>query len=389
MSEFYASGSFLDRKHLFVKYYSIISCITLRESEIEYTAKRLKQYSGFGIEAQIANLDRCCRQLKDLKEDVRTEFYSLVKIVDTVNEYENKAVGILGGTLISSSKSDFTLKEYEDITSPPITWQSFLDMYFKNFKVTDKALGLLDTIVNSAKDITNWSWFDNISKHLSGMKSIFNGVNIGKYFYDLYKNFSDGKITSSELLSISNGSISAFKSFGKIVEKVCDVKIFTKFGKVTSADTLKIGNTSWGKITSWLPVIGVVLSTGIGYEQKYRDYTSDGDYTLNEKCRTASYGSMKGLSTIATLIPFVGPIWAVTDTVLQYNGIDVVDNLNNGIFDAIDNEMNDTKNLLIDLGTKNESFRKEYLRSSNFKQQVIFYSLMSQDILRKMGLEIY
>lgn len=114
MSEFYAAGSFLDRKHLFTKYYSIISCISLREFEIEAAANSLKQYSGFGIEAQIANLDRCCRQLRDLKEDVRTEFYSLVKIVDTINDHEKNAKGILGGG--NSTDASFALVQPAPLT---------------------------------------------------------------------------------------------------------------------------------------------------------------------------------------------------------------------------------------------------------------------------------
>lgn len=114
MSEFYASGDFRDRKNFFTQYYSIMSCISLRAFTVDAVMNRLKKYSGFGIETQIANLNKCVTQLKDYKEDVRTEFYSLVRIVDIINDYENRANGILGES--SSNLNEFVLAQPEPLT---------------------------------------------------------------------------------------------------------------------------------------------------------------------------------------------------------------------------------------------------------------------------------
>ncbi len=113
MSEFYADRIFLNRTHLFTRYYSIISCISLKSFEVERVMYSLKKYSGFGIGTQVDNLRKCCKQLEEYRENVRTELKSLVKIIDTINEYEKKAVGILGG----ESTEDFVIANPSDIFS--------------------------------------------------------------------------------------------------------------------------------------------------------------------------------------------------------------------------------------------------------------------------------
>lgn len=96
MSDFYTKVNFLDRTHLFADYHKMIVCLTLRMSEIEYISGRLKRFSGFGIESQVYNINKCCRELDRLKEDIRTEYYSLVEIIDIINKYEKDAANTIG-----------------------------------------------------------------------------------------------------------------------------------------------------------------------------------------------------------------------------------------------------------------------------------------------------
>lgn len=114
MSEFCANGDFLDRKHFFTKYYLLIKDISFGASDVESAMNKLRNYSGFGIEEQVANLKKCSTQLKVYKEDVRTEFYSLVKIVDAINDYESRAKGVLGGNI--SKSNEFVLAQPEPLT---------------------------------------------------------------------------------------------------------------------------------------------------------------------------------------------------------------------------------------------------------------------------------
>lgn len=395
MSEFCANGNFLDRNHFFTKYYLLIKDISFGASDVESAMNKLKNYSGFGIETQIANLKKCYTQLRDYKEDVRTEFYSLVKIVDTINDCENSAKGIFCGDTSSSVNyisTDF--KKYESYKPYFFiwkTWKQFLDTFFD---VSDTAGGLIGFLSEFEKilDNSNWNWCGTFSNAdtLSGMKTIFNGVNILKYAYETYDKFSDGKISTSELLKITKNSFSTFKSFGKILEKIYDVKIFPdvfpqKDGTAVK-DTIKIfndGNTTWGKITSWLPFVSTVFSTSIGFYDKYSEYTEDGEYTLAEKCKTACYGSLKGLSSIATNIPIVGTIWGIVDTALQVNDCDVAEKVNDAIFNTIDDEFYDAKNLLIEKGKADEGFCIKYYNASNFERNLINYSILCQDIVNK------
>ena len=132
MSEFYANRSFLDREHLFAEYNSIISCLSLSISEAESVKNKLRKYSGYGIETQIENLNKCCEQLKSYREDVRAEYASLAKIIDAVNEHEKMAVGIIGGI-----SNKFSLSGYAAGSDERIILSGLADAQDKTTKTFD------------------------------------------------------------------------------------------------------------------------------------------------------------------------------------------------------------------------------------------------------------
>lgn len=281
MSEFYANSSFLERKHFFTKYYSIMSCITLRASTVETLISKLRNYSGLGIETQIENLKKCHEQLRDYREDVKTEFYSLVKIVDTINDYENMAKGICGTNITNISGSIIT---------------SISDN--KNNKR------------NLVKEIGDWiqEFFSPIAEDdpISEFIDENNPISVIKYIKLLDKiiNYYKNGIHSKtdwiiDGLDVDKSFISSNEAFYKVLEKLSLVP------KASENSSL------WGKSVAYAPVINVVLDVLISGVESYNKYSADGDFTFAEGNEMVLDASIDGLSACIAgfigLIPVVGP----------------------------------------------------------------------------------
>lgn len=89
-------ASLLDKIRIYADYHKIINCLADKEHNIDTEIKRLRVLGCHNtIEDLIPSLERCSKELRALKEDVRTEYNSLEAIIDLVNEHENKARNIL------------------------------------------------------------------------------------------------------------------------------------------------------------------------------------------------------------------------------------------------------------------------------------------------------
>lgn len=248
MSEFYMSGVFLDRKHLFTQYYSIISCLSLRASEVRSAASCLQQYSGFGIESQIKNLNNYYAQLTTLREEVRTEYNSLVKIIDTVNSYEKKAKEIFSGGTNEYDMTDYTMPDEEFITSIPDSKKEMLVITHEDWEKLVNQFKYYSTLNENTKkfyqqlirmrdaDID----FEMTRECYDVFKNTFNMLihkdNGAAYVYsdiEFYEPDTEAKISGKKLSAEASAEISAMnfvKAYG--------------YGGDTSEFTIKIGAIS-------------------------------------------------------------------------------------------------------------------------------------------------
>lgn len=302
MSEFYASDCFLDKDHLFTQYHSIISCIASESTKIQNVINRLRQCSGYGIEAQIASLTNCRNQLWDYKEDVRAEYYSLAKIVDTINSYENKATGIMAGV------SDvLELAGFDKITSFFEPIDSCNDGYSSIFKdVYDIYVKTGKNVVKALKEFFKLDFLDkwgSIPKIFSDairniLSPTFYGLNaIGKVM-DTISLYTDGEVSLLDLAKTSENTVSFLESALKITEFLGDVKIFPNTD-VPISDTLIIGGKHIGNVTQYLPVVNVVLSTIVSGLKTYEKVSADGEVSLSDGCEIVIDGATDGLITCA------------------------------------------------------------------------------------------
>lgn len=281
MSEFYANSSFLERKHFFTKYYLLIKDISFGASDVESIMNKLKNYNGFGIEEQIANLKKCSTQLRDYKEDVRTEFYSLVKIVDTINDYESRAKGILEANKSSIAESI--------ITAIP-------DNENNKRNLVKKIGNWIQEFFSSLAEDDQISKFVDDNNPISVMKYIKLLDKIINYYKDGIHSKADWIIDG---LDVDKSFISANKAFYKVLEKLSLVP------KASENSSL------WGKSVAYAPVANVILDTLISGVESYNKYSADGDFTFAEGNEMVLDASIDGLSACIAgfigLIPVVGP----------------------------------------------------------------------------------
>lgn len=281
MSEFYANSSFLDRKHFFTKYYLLIKDITFGASDVESAMNKLKNYSGFGIETQIANLKKCYTQLRDYKEDVRTEFYSLVKIVDAINDCENRAKGIWGINTSSIAESIIT---------------TISDTENKKRNLVDEIANWIQEFFFSIAEDDQISKFVDDNNPIPVMKYVKLLDKIINYYKDGIHSKTDWLIDG---LNVDKAAISANKAFYKVLEKVSLVP------KASENSSL------WGKSVAYAPVANVIFDTLISGVESYNKYSADGNFTFAEGNEMVMDASIDGLSAciagLIGLIPVVGP----------------------------------------------------------------------------------
>ncbi|MBD5145365.1 MAG: hypothetical protein HDT21_05550 [Ruminococcus sp.] len=281
MSEFCANSNFLDRKHFFTKYYLLIKDISFGASDVESAMNKLKNYSGFGIEEQVANLKKCHTQLRDYREDVRTEFYALVKIVDTINDCDNRAKGILEANKSSISESIITAISDNENNKRNLVKEigNWIQEFFSSLAEDDQ----ISKFVDDNNPIS-------VMKYIKLLDKIIN------YYKDGIHSKTDWLIDG---LKVDKSAISANKAFYKVLEKLSLVP------KASENSSL------WGKSVEYAPVANVILDTLISGVESYNKYSADGDFTFAEGNEMVLDASIDGLSACIAgfigLIPVVGP----------------------------------------------------------------------------------
>lgn len=353
MSEFYANCSFLERKHFFTKYYLLIKDISFGTSDVESIMNKLKNYNGFGIEEQIANLKKCSTQLRDYKEDVRTEFYSLVKIVDIINDYENRANGILGDTALNEKKYNFILKEYDN----EIEAMSFssailnaINSFFDNITQDMGLVGYLDYMDGGIEFLSDLLDFDYPDMPIALIKSL-------KDIYDMVS----GKATDyvkSALSLIKNGTGTIKDVLKKYGDQITD-----------KADD----------IVSYLNVAGVALTTVYSGYNTYSLLSADGEMSVQDWCLTAIDGSVDGLFTcVQALIKTIAPEAKIVSDGLGFadDTLDLSGKVKQDIRDFAKKESQDMANTVMN----NEALYNCYKSSSPVTQNLIMTVMLHPGI---------
>ncbi len=281
MSEFCANGDFLDRTHFFTKYYLLIKDISFGASDVESVMNKLKNYNGFGIEEQIANLKKCSTKLRNYKKDVKTEFYSLVRIVDIINDYESRAKGILEANTSSIAESIITTIPDNENNKRNLVKEigNWIQEFFSSLAEDDQ----ISKFVDDNNPIS-------VMKYIKLLDKIIN------YYKDGIHSKADWIIDG---LDVDKSLISANKAFYKVLEKLSLVP------KASENSSL------WGKSVAYAPVINVVLDVLISGVESYNKYSADGDFTFAEGNEMVLDASIDGLSACIAgfigLIPVVGP----------------------------------------------------------------------------------
>ena len=280
MSEFYASFSFLDKMRFFAQYYSIMTSLQTRINEINSQILRLRWYSGFGIETQIANMKRCSDQLKDYREDINNEYKSIVKIIDSINDHEKRAKSILGSVF----KDEYKTTGYDTVASDDGGYNvsgkkngfSKIADAFKDF-LDDYILGYGKNIYKIVKETLGLDWVqkawgaskafkDGLSRFVG---PIFDGLNIFSKGWNVVERILDGSITTGlGIASTLKDGVSISESALKIYQAVKGLD--------------KLPGALGSAASTYLPVAGVLLTSAISGIETYQRVTADGDLSLGD-----------------------------------------------------------------------------------------------------------
>lgn len=322
MSEFYVKGSFLDERHLLVRYYSITLSLSQRIRALESVRNKLRDFSGFGIEAQVAEINKCCERLKDHKEDILEEYHSIMRIVDNINDYENKAKGILGSITGKYETAEYETTENSSVVKSALDYSSMnkgvLDAICKYGKNTAKIVnGILSGGFDTSKGIPGGlkDVFDN------GFGPALNTLGIISNIMDIKSYYDDGKVTGLDIVSTIKDSVSITESALKIYEAAKGVKIFPSLTTAIS-DTVKVGSGYIGTVTQYLPVANIVLSTAVSGLESYNEAKEDGKITSEERHDIVGYASVDCMiatfEAVFAAVPVVGPIGVGAFEIFNY-----------------------------------------------------------------------
>lgn len=421
MSEFYADSGLLDIGSLYEKYYVLVRDIMGYKAYVDKYKDSLREYSGFGIERQMNNLDRCSEQLRKFIEEVDLEFIVIRDIASEIRNCEKKASGIIGGqSSFDDSKmrpyhkggnvhrlppwsnipdgaidvignygglDKFMKKLYDMIISsvlphsgsggrsPSSFTEDILKKFYGNVKITQTGIGLVKKLSDlMGKKLTP---FEKLGGILGDVNNLLGGVSIFKYCTNLYDRVSDLKIDLSDIFGIAKDSCSAFTSFAKVLETACDVK-FTADSVDKVADTLTLcGDVKWGDVMPWVTLGETVISTGSGWYNKYQEYAADGEVTVGEWCRTACYGSLEGLNVLIGELKVVGTALGIVDCA---SDTDYSELITNSIFNSIDYESKKVGDMMCNMIRTDPDFYQKYKNASDFERHLIYYSLLAKDV---------
>ena len=278
----------------------------------------------------------------------------MLKIVDTVNEYEKRAEGIFGGTLISSSKSDFTLKEY-NISSEPMKFSSVIINSLTDF---------IDSITNDMGLLEYLDYMDGgfeFIADLLGEDYMTSPINFLKAASDLFSMLSGqtGDYTESVLSFLKNGVKTIKDGF----------EVLTKSGfKFTD---------STNEAVSYLGVVGVALTTLLSGYKSYNEYSADGEMSVNDWCLTLIDGSVDGLFTcVEALIKSFGGDAISHGLGFADDTLDLSGKVKSAIKDYADRDA-------YDLGTtilNNKELNEFYQSSSPVTQTLIRVALLHHGV---------
>ena len=369
MSEFYTRQDFLEKSNYASQYNALIAVLTQQSSNIRSAANRLRYYSGFGIEDQVRALDKRYSELMKYSENIRKEYNSLSRIIDTVNMYDRKAKNIMDGVTENFDMAGYTYSE----TSPYVISsenRSFL------MDILDWIKEFFDPIT---EDMDIVDYFDFLFNSISVIaktndSEITNYISFIKLFDEIFSFYADGGCSQEDWLvdslNISKDTVKAYKSIYKILEKA---KLIPK-----AADNPSF----WGNLAEYSSVIGVIFSTGASAVEDYNKFTEDGHLSFAEGNEMVLDASIDGLSTciaaLIGLIPVVGPvggyIYKLADD--KYN---FTENAKNGIKDWADGQAADIYNTIY----SDEKIAEFYDNSSDFTQ-VVTRTILLSPWLRKI-----
>ncbi|MCM1577914.1 MAG: hypothetical protein NC078_03845 [Ruminococcus sp.] len=255
-------------------------------------SSQMKKYSGFGIETQAERLKIYVERLMRYKEDIRTEFNSLVRIVDIINESEEKAKGILGGKNISE---EYKLDGYETVGNVEKSTSGKFSEMFRD------VYDLFTDIGKNAVDFFS-SLFDSFKNTPDSIKIFFNDLlgssfdvlaSVGKVM-EIIDFFADGTISFSDIAGTFSNSESVIESVLKITEAVSDYK-FIPSATTAVKDTVMIGGKYVGKFTQYLPVAGVIFDTIYSGAKTYDRVSADGKVNKKDWGEIGFDAGMDGL----------------------------------------------------------------------------------------------
>ena len=369
MSEFYTRYDFLEKSNYASQYNALTAVLNQQSSNIRSAANRLRYYSGFGIEDQVRALDKRYSELMKYSENIRKEYNSLSRIIDTVNMYDRKAKNIMDGVTENFEMAGYTYSEtYSYVISSEK--RSFL------MDILDWIKEFFEPITEDMDIIDYFDFiFDGISAIAEANDSEFiNYVSFLKLFDDIFSFFADEKYLQEdwlvEGLNISKDAVSSYKDVYKILEMS---------GLLPNA----ADNPSfWGNLAEYSSVIGVMFSTGASAVEDYNKFTEDGHLSFAEGNEMVLDASIDGLSTciaaLIGLIPVIGPagkyIYKAAD-----DKYDFTENAKTGIKDWAKGQSADIYNTIY----SDERIAEFYDNSSDFTQ-VVTRTILLSPWLRKI-----
>lgn len=303
MSEFVASRELLDIGTLYNRFYDMVRDIMGKETEIGKQITILRRYSGFGVEAQIRNLEACRKKLAECREEIDMEFAALAAISEYIRNAENKATGLLGG-----KSEDVVLNDYskEKVTVPGSSESTereesgifsaimdFIAPYLKNF---GDMLGGFKDLFDFFEKCTGISGqvfegFSNFLGAAGGVFCIFSGIG------DMIARYTDGKITPSDFVGTIDDVFTMIQGGLSIGECITGADIFVN-ATTAVEDTIKVGGHFVGEVTQYLPVIGVGITTVLSGVESYEKYMEDGVLTGEEIGEIGIDSSVDGLIAV-------------------------------------------------------------------------------------------